>query len=366
MAIQNEDEWNALTDVIPQAGDIMIKKVFRIHGLLDGAICTGQRAYKYTYDRGHHTSEHAAICIGPNFVAEAEGNGIVANSLATDDRKTTKYIVYRCQNRDVTTDATRLAEMVARGRNNLQYDKRNRHTGGGYALSAGVGAMIRPISPQVQLMMHAAAPAYLKNIIDYAEGRTNDRMWAYCSMFACAVYEAACITQDGGFDRFNYRQGPNYRQYALKLNPYHVTPIIYEDRLERHTAYDLRGKFIFDRPDDNNNVGKKAIDVLEGLKQAVEDYHKTHRGGGVGGGQALKIRFGLRRVSPESQKALEELSKAIKDCDAHRNAKQRFYQKVDFLSALVVHLIQYQDHANIERLMITNRGRDLLKLVRTK
>lgn len=335
MAITNEWEWMSLGSVEPQRGDILIKKVFAGGGGMETLIVGMQKVtVGLVFPDGHASAEHAAVVIGSLFVAEAEGAGVVANSLATSDRATTKYVVYRSTREEVGRKAAELAEAVARGRGMVRYDPNSRHTGGGYKFAGAIrslagGPGLRPLD--------VAVPGYLQNVIDYAEGRTNHRMWAFCSMFACACFEAACIV----LDRLRPSAGPSmtpsyYRDYALRVNPSTVSPLQYEASLNQHPQYRLMGRYCFE----DNPETSSRVELFERLKQAVEDYKKTFRGGGLGGWQATKIALSFRKVSPESQRAVDELDKQVRLCEERRRAPRQFDSQVETFYLLLLHYIQ--------------------------
>lgn len=335
MPITNEWEWMSLGTVEPHRGDILIKKVFAGGGAMETLIVGMQKVtVGRKFPDGHASAEHAAVVIGSLFVAEAEGAGVVANSLATSDRATTKYLVYRSTRPEIGQKAAELAEAVARGRGMVRYDPNSRHTGGGYKAAGAVGSLsggpgVRPLD--------VAVPEYLQNVIDYAEGRTNHRMWAFCSMFACACFEAACIV----LDRLGPNAGPGvtpsyYRDYALRVNPSTVSPLQYEACLNRHPHYRLMGRYCFD----DNSATSSRVELFERLKQAVEDYKKTFRGGGTGGWQAAKIALSFRKVSPESQRAVDELDKQVRICEDRRRSPPHFDSQVETLYLLLLHYIQ--------------------------
>ena len=325
MTITSEPEWRLLDLVAPQRGDILIKKVFAAGSGIEKAIVFLQKAQNQ-FNAGHESAEHAAICIGPLFVAEAEGAGVVANSLVTADRGRTKYVVYRHRDPAIRELAASIAESVARGRNTLVYTRATRTMGGGYKLAGAAASLFsgpghQPVTARVETW-----PSYVLNLVRYyTDGTYFTRDWAFCSMFACGCFEAACLLNER-------------LDWALRVNPAMVSPREYEHRLEdTHQAYQRVGRYLHVEDMTVGNSGRH-VELFEKIKQAVEDYHKTHRGGGVTGGQALKARFGFRSVSPESQRALIDLTRWIRYTEALRRS-HRFTVEVESLYLCVLYFI---------------------------
>lgn len=324
-AITSEVMWGGLVLIVPQRGDILIKKVFhdRIFSV-EGQIVRRQRSVKQQrFDQGHESAEHAAVVIGENFVAEAEAAGVVANSLATSDRATTKYVVYRCVRPLVASKAAQVAETVARKRGKLTVDRSE--TGGGYKIAGAAGSLQSTGQQSREIV-----PYYVQNLISYCEGRTNHRQWAFCSMFACACFEAACVM----LARQNRLRESVYHGCRLKVDPSNVSPREYEHWLETNPNYQQVGRFIF--AEGGHDL---AIKVFETIRQAVEDYKKTLGGGGTGGWQAAKSSLGLRSMSAESQNALQTLDAKVTRCAGVARGGVEFRSEVDKLYMLVLFYI---------------------------
>lgn len=321
--IRSEAEWTLLGLAGLQRGDILIKKAFCPKGAVEKAIVTLQGT-QGRFDRGHQSSEHSAVCIGPLFVAEAEEAGVVANSLATRDRATTKYVVYRHRDQGVRSLAADIAESVARGKLRTRYTRATRVMGGGYkilqagaSLANGPGQL--PVTAQVTTW-----PDYVLNLVRYYTDDTyNVRDWAFCSMFTCGCFEAAALLREN-------------LAGALRVNPSMVSPREYEHRLETHPSYEQVGRYIYEQ--DIGHHGRH-VTLLQKIKQAVEDYHKTWSGGGLLGGQSLKARLGLRNVSANSERAYNDLARQIVRCEGLGRAPYEFDHEVELLYVCVLYFI---------------------------
>jgi hypothetical protein len=275
------------------------------------------------FDEGHSSAEHAAVCIGPLFVAEAVEAGVVANSLVTADRGHTKYLVYRHVQPDIGELAAKIAESVARGRNQLVYNRATRTTGGGYSLAGAANSLRSGLGNLPVTARPETWPNYVLNLARYfTDGEYFSRDWAFCSMFVCGCFEAAALLEQ-------------HVEWALRVDPSKVSPKEYEHRLQSHPFYRRVGRYIYQ--EDIEDDGRR-LRLFEKIKQAVEDYHATHRGGGTFGVQALKSRFGLRSVSPESQRALLDLNRWIRVCEGMRRA-WRFDAEVEALYLYVLYFI---------------------------
>jgi len=322
--ITSDAEWRLQPVASPQRGDILIKRVFHPTNLVERAIVGMQERLQVHFDAGHSSSEHAAVCIAPLFVAEAVESGIVANSLVTADRARTKYLVYRHSRPAIGELAAQIAESVARGRNQLVYNRATRTTGGGYKLAGAAASLfsdtgIKPVTERVETW-----PNYVLNLVRYFTDNTYfSRDWAYCSMFVCGCFEAAALLE-------------NDVHSALRVNPAMVSPKEYEHRLENHSLYRRVGRYIY-QEDIGNHARREEL--FQKIRQAVEDYHATHRGGGLLGAQALKAKFGLRSVSPESQRALTDLDRYIRVCQDVRKVPGRFDIEVELLYLYVLYFI---------------------------
>lgn len=285
MAINTYQEFLALPHLYHnqlQTGDILLKKIFpeTVKHAVEKIITGGQkimqspeqvkvsqglfhRKEKWVFEnKGSPTSEHAAIIISPNRMAEAVGEGVI--QAFTLNRSHERYIAYRC-NDLVLRDA---AVFVATGLSTARAGSK----GGKYNLGGAAASLFRNPNFQqntwINRRISTPTEKYLNDIIDYVYGVSNIRPNMFCSEFAVTCYEAGSLAAFG--------------RTAFGSNPRAVSPLELENLLNyRLNLFQLVG-----------HVEAPADPLFEILLGAVEEYDKS-----------LKKLF--RRPSPESLQALE-------------------------------------------------------------
>lgn len=199
-AINNIEEYRQLNKLTPyhfEAGDVLIKKVFKgyEHCMVEKLIVQGQKPFsgpekikseygKYSFrNNGSTTSEHAAIMVSNNDMAETIGEGLVTGSLIS--RSTEKYIVYRCLDSSLLKGAIEIAKRLSGYNSNKEFIK------GKYNLKGAFVSNFR------NKYFNASSNAFYTDVINFAYGLTNKQPDLFCSQFAILCYEAASIAAYG-------------------------------------------------------------------------------------------------------------------------------------------------------------------------
>ena len=162
MSINNINQYRNLPRVNQlEAGDLMLKKAFpeTCKGAVEWGITNGQKLfsgnkyttrnilkfrnmYKITFN-GSPTSEHAAIAIAHDEVAEAIGEGVITGSII--GRREERYCIYRCQNNELRDAAV----MIAKGLSNVYHsvisgqNRTHQGIGGEYDIMGALGSNFR-------------------------------------------------------------------------------------------------------------------------------------------------------------------------------------------------------------------------------
>lgn len=267
MVIGNYEQYRALARVNDlEAGDLLIKKVFpeTRNTAVEWVITTGQRLFsgdrtikagsffsrekfRVTYN-GSHTSEHAAVAISGQEIAEAVGEGVITASLR--GRREERYVVYRC----LKPEVARAAVMIARGLSNAYHNvvtasSAVRTTSGGhYSLGGAFVSSLR--KPTFQ---SGTTNTYLTWVVDYVHGLRNDRPNLFCSEFAMTCYEAGSLAAFG--------------RTAMGTNPRAMSPMQMEDTINgRPDLFRLAGKY------DSEDDGLYSA-IEHGLKAYGKRWH---------------------------------------------------------------------------------------------
>lgn len=283
-----------------KAGDILIKKVFpeTAKNAIEKGIVSGQNLFKKDeiikistggiFSRrekhsfpmlGSNTSEHAAIAISSDVIAEAVGEGVINASIW--GRMEERYLVYRCK---PEADVVRLGAInIATGLSNAYRNTLTScpycgggdriTTGGGYSAMGAIKSNFRTTTFNPN-----ETNDYLQHLIDFTYGLRQDRPDMFCSEFAMACYEAGSIAARG--------------VTAFGTNPKAMSPMQMEGVLNsRPDMVKLLGKF-----DSENNP------LYNGVETALHEYKK-----GVSGVSGF-----LRRQSDASRNAITALNELLK------------------------------------------------------
>lgn len=215
-----------------EAGDLLLKKVFpeTCKGAVEWGITTGEKLFsgdtntagifssarfRITFN-GSHTSEHAALAIAADELAEAVGEGVITASIR--GRRDERYCIYRCRN----TELKDAAVMIAKGLSNAYHHVvtgnpgiRNT-TGGDYSIGGAIASNFRG-----KTFQPGSTNDYLTHIVDYVFGLRQDRPNMFCSEFAIACYEAGSVALSG--------------KTAFGTNPRGMSPMVMEDVLNNHS-----------------------------------------------------------------------------------------------------------------------------------
>ena len=264
-AISTYEQYQALPLTGLEAGDILLKKVFTEtrRGAVEWGITQGQRMFsgsttvktggifsrekfKVAFN-GSNTSEHAAVAIAPDELAEAVGEGVLTASL--QGRRHERYVVYRCSDPVLREAAVWMAKGLSHAYHNATTGRNDRvTTGGQYSATGAIASNVRG-----RTYMTGETGTYLQTLIDYVRGVRNNRPNMFCSEFAAAVYEAGSLDRRG--------------KTAFGSNPRAMSPMVLEDVLES-------------RPDIMVRVGKLDSEsdplfssVVKGLEHYGDRWH---------------------------------------------------------------------------------------------
>ena len=241
--INTYQQYRALPRVTLQIGDILIKKVFSetCANAVEWGITAGQKLFagdqtvktgglfssekfKIAY-RGSHTSEHAAIAIATNEIAEAEGSGVITARI--ERRINERYCIYRCSNPALINAAVLMAKGLSIPHHNVVLNqlKAGATTGGKYSMFGALTSNFRR-----QTFNQGTTETYLTHIVDFVMGLRNDRPDMFCSEFAMTCYEAGAVATLG--------------KTAFGTNPKGMSPMHLEDVLNsRGDIMTLVGKY---------------------------------------------------------------------------------------------------------------------------
>jgi hypothetical protein len=290
MAVQTYDQYKNLPRVqLLQAGDVLLKKVFpeTCKSIVERIITSGQWLFEgprtvktggfFSREKhqvafhGSHTSEHAAVVISAEELAEAVGEGVITASLR--GRREERYIVYRCMNPGLRDAAVSIAKGLSDAYHNTVTGTpgiRNT-TGGKYSLGGAFTSSLRGTTFQGE-----STNTLLTQVVDYVYGLRPDRPNLFCSQFAAICYEAGSLAAFG--------------KTAFGSNPYAMSPMELENILNcRPDLFNLIGKY--DSEDDplysavekglhtygarwhwnQSAQSKNAVKVLENLMQIGDD-----------------------------------------------------------------------------------------------
>ncbi|HRD48084.1 MAG: hypothetical protein JNK95_02415 [Candidatus Competibacter sp.] len=271
MAIGTYREYQHLTRITDlEAGDLLLKKVFpeTCKGAVEWGITQGQRLFSgdntiktgglFSREKfriafnGSHTSEHAAVAISADELAEAVGEGVITASVR--GRRDERYCVYRCLNVDLRNAAVMIAKGLSSAYHNMitgSPEVRNT-TGGKYSVKGALASNFRS-----QQFQQGATHAYLTHVVDYVYGVRHDRPNMFCSEFAMTCYEAGSLAAFG--------------KTAFGTNPIGMSPMFMEDVLNsRPDLMALAGKY-----DSENDVLFSAVEA--GLRNYKNRKHFWNR-----------------------------------------------------------------------------------------
>jgi hypothetical protein len=267
MPIGNYDQYRALPRVNDlEAGDLLLKKVFpeTRKTAVEWVITTGQRLFsgdrtiktgsffsrekfRVTYN-GSHTSEHAAVAISAEEIAEAVGEGVLTASVR--GRREERYVVYRCLNAEMARAAVVIARGLSNAYHNVVTGSRAVRTTSGGQYSLG-GAFVSSL--RTSTFQQGTTNTFLTWVVDYVQGLRHDRPNLFCSEFAMTCYEAGSLAAFG--------------RTAMGTNPQAMSPMQMEDTINgRQDLFRLAGKY-----DSEDDVLYTAIE--HGLKTYSKRWH---------------------------------------------------------------------------------------------
>lgn len=230
--IKTVDQFNELASLPHlQEGDILIKKIFPgTGGTVEKAIVSGQGLFqkdeeihsKGATELGRHkfplmgskTSEHAAIAVAKDRIAEADGNGVQAKDLGNVD-KGTQYLIFRPRNADIAREIRSVASALAEGG-----DRKIKYSTWGAIASSFRSAV-----------NNAQAEVEVQSGLRHATGVSGDKRSMFCSEFAAMCVEVASLKQ--------------HDKMALGVNPQAVSPMVLEHLLnQRPDLFTVAGKYV--------------------------------------------------------------------------------------------------------------------------
>jgi hypothetical protein len=245
MVVHSYSQYKTLPRVQAlEPGDVMLKKAFSEirKGAIEWVITTGQRLFEggekfktggfFSREKfrvaylGSHTSEHAAVALSADEIAEAVGEGVTTASV--QGRRHERYIIYRCRQPRLRDAAVKIAKGLSDA-----YHFTIAHTGNGTRQTTGgqysaVGAftsLLRGTTFQGE-----STHQFLTHVVDYVFGLRRDRPNLFCSQFAATVYEAGALAEFG--------------KTAFGSNPQAMSPMELENILNgRGELFTLVGKY---------------------------------------------------------------------------------------------------------------------------
>lgn len=273
-AINSYNEYRQLPKIDNlQPGDILIKKVFKetAKTTVEKIITSGQGLFKNKHStlkidignffpekhkvafNGSQTSEHAAIVVGLDQIAEAVGEGVITAFLL--GRREERYCVYRCKNHALVDATVTIAKGLASPYLNVIYNGKRpgTSTGGSYSISGALKSNFKK-----QTFQKGATADYLNHILDYVYGLRQDRPNMFCSEFVMACLESACVGLFG--------------KTAFGTSPIGMSPMFMEDALNsRPDVVNLIGKY----DSENDQVFTEVESALKEYKISLNRFFKN-------------------------------------------------------------------------------------------
>jgi len=247
---------------------------------------------------GAYVSGHAAIYLGADRIAEANGGGVVITPLASEEVKHVRYIVYRCSDQPTALRAAEIAETLntrrrtARKWSLRKFGFKQVHVDGKYAGGRAALSLLNP-RHKGRLGMGDQLLADVTEIYTDPQSTLATPNF-FCSMFVYTVYEVA--SDDNR--KFNY-------------DPYSIDPKFYHKILEsRPGLYTKQGKYI-------HAVSETVMgqECLRSVKEAIGNYES----------KKLNQRFkAFRKTSLESTNALEWFKFLARMCDQNPNDSEHY------------------------------------------
>ena len=235
--VNSVKKWEALGRVTDtQPGDILIKKVFsdKNPGVVERAIVGAQSMFQEgetinlgtDHQRsaflGDKSSEHIAVAVGDNRIAEADGAGIGQHGLG--ERAHERYVVFRPKN-DV------LAGLIGGVAAQMAVPRGPQPRGGNYSLFGAMKSSFRSAINSSERRTRT-----LESGLRYLNCETNERPNMFCSEFA-----AACIEIAGCNVPIEGQAGLNS---SLGVSPRAVSPMVLENLLnQRPDLFNMVGRY---------------------------------------------------------------------------------------------------------------------------
>ncbi|NRF24018.1 hypothetical protein HRJ45_03640 [Vibrio coralliilyticus] len=194
-AIASLKQYNKLDEVEVEPGDILIFKVFPgwAFGQIELGITWGQKLlHKKSADekfgiklRGSSTSEHAAIGLSKDLLAEAAGE-----IHDTDDIPNNAAIVFKCKNKDLASGAVTVTKALCR------MDVGTRPSNltmldGNYDMEGAKKSLFK------ERAFKSTTNQFIEDIISFVYGSSNVIPNMFCSQLAVAAYESASVALYG-------------------------------------------------------------------------------------------------------------------------------------------------------------------------
>ena len=188
--VQTVNQFNELTSLPHlQDGDILIKKIFPgTGGTVEKAIVFAQGRFQKDEEinsegatelgrhkfplMGSKTSEHAAVAVGKDRIAEADGNGVQAKGLG-DVAEGTQYVIFRPRNADIAREIREVASKLAEGG-----DRKIKYSIWG-AMASSYRSAINNRRAQIEV----------ESGLRHANGGRVDKRSMFCSEFAAMCVE---------------------------------------------------------------------------------------------------------------------------------------------------------------------------------
>ncbi len=230
--IKTVDQFNELASLPHlQEGDILIKKIFPgTGGTVEKAIVFAQGRFQKDEEihsegatelgrhnfplMGSKTSEHAAVAVGKDRIAEADGHGVQAKDLG-DVAEGTQYVIFRPRNAEIAREIRKVASKLAEGG-----DRKIKYSILG-AMASSYRSAINNRRAQIEV----------ESGLRHANGGRVDKRSMFCSEFAAMCVEVASLK--------------NHDKMALGVNPQAVSPMVLEHLLnQRPDLFAVAGRYV--------------------------------------------------------------------------------------------------------------------------
>ena len=233
--ISTQHQYDHLKEVTLQPGDVIIAKMFPGHASKPTEVLIPMMQDSFIHKKsldekagmqlqGSATSEHAALAISKDEIAEASGEGVVRSMALTSKRKN-GWVVFRCSDKVLANGASKIAAALCKHNVNTR-DKdflyKNNITGGKYDKIGSISSLLKKRN------FNSGTNQYIQDILDFVYGISKRAPNMFCSELSASVYECASVAQ--------------YGKTCFGSDPRAVTPKYLEHLVNTSSLFNLVGK----------------------------------------------------------------------------------------------------------------------------